>query len=348
MRKNACPCFQAPGKLSPLSISNEEWEDAEEADDPFVDMGVARFEGIVVEGFKGLWEMLEMTNVDDRISDSKVQEVFLFCLLDFADYVEKYLNSDFSAIAGLDTAIFYKDTDTTIEITWLDALQNFQESDKKEEIRLGTITDMGFISSYLLTDTRPIKELIKDAIDRLEILYKTTNPYGDTIYIFEDTFKDNIKNALDNYPESEIEEESLPEVPKNEPGVNYVIRCVYERPRCEGIHAPVVSQPSRKFQLASYFEPEAPTRPIRISMPKNTSIAGLRKFKKNVSVLLSDKLRNQMEQIKDAKLKDLDDGNISKESGFNLGMICSFSIPNIIFWWLPFFKICFPIIKPKD
>lgn len=360
--------FQAPGKLSPLSISNEEWEDAEEAGDPFADMGMARFEGIVVEGFKGLWEMLEMGNLDDRISDSKVQEVFLFCLLDFVDYVEKYLNSDFSAIAGLDTAIFYENTDTDppIEITWLDALQNLQESDKKEEIRLGTITDLGFIIPGLTTDEDESKEIIKDAIDELEILDETSNPYGDTIYIFKDTFNDSIKSALDNYPESEIEEESLPEVPKNEPGVNYVIRCVYERPRCKGIHVPVVSQPSRKFQLATYFEPEAPTRPIRITMPKNTSIAGLRKFKKNVSVLFSDKLRNQMEQIKDAKLADLDDGDISTESGFSLGMICSLSIPiiticamillmiivkllNIIFWWMPFFKICFPIIKPgKD
>ena len=68
-----------------------------------------------------------------------------------------------------------------------------------------------------------------------------------------------------------------------------------------------------------------------------------------------------MERMTGLKLGDVDDGNIPKEKepGFNLGMICSLSIPiiticalillmiivsllNIVFWWLPFFKICFP------
>ena len=52
----------------------------------------------------------------------------------------------------------------------------------------------------------------------------------------------------------------------------------------------------------------------------------------------------------------------SQELSLQLGMICSFSIPiiticalivlmiflsllNIIFWWLPFFRICFPFPK---
>lgn len=345
--------FQAPGKLSPLSISNEEWEDAEEAGDPFADMGMARFEGIVVEGMNELRETLE--NPVANITASEAQEVFLFCLLDFVDFIEKYLNNDLSAIASLDTGIFYEKTDIilTIEISWLEALKKVLGNNKKEEIRLGTITDLGFISSQLPTDDYSVKNLIIDAINNLNNL---------------EDFKQELKSALGQYPPgvSGVEGTELPpKVPKNEPGVNYVIRCVYERPLCKGIHAPVVSQPSREFQLASYFEPEAPTRPVRIIMPKNTSIAGLRKFKKNVSFLLSNKLRNQMERIKGVKLDGLDKGNISDEGGFDLGMICSLSIPiiticalillmiivqllNIIFWWLPFFKICFPLKLGKE
>jgi hypothetical protein len=54
------------------------------------------------------------------------------------------------------------------------------------------------------------------------------------------------------------------------------------------------------------------------------------------------------------------DGELESSPSFELGFICSLSIPiitlcafillmifvqllNIVFWWLPFFKICFPI-----
>lgn len=356
--------FQAPAKLSPLSISKKEQEDAKKAGDPFANMEIARFEGIVVEGLKELRETLE--NSQESISGSKTQEVFLFCLLDFVDFIEKYLNNDFSSISGLNSRLFYEKGYT--RIYWTGALKKVRENNNKEKILMGTISDLGFIIPGLTTNENKIKKIIKDAIDELNIL--TGIPVsGEKKYEFSTSFKGKVEGALKKSSSTGDQEakeaESMPELPKYEPGVHYAIRCVYERPRCKGIHVPVVSQPSRKFQLATYFEPEAPTRPIRITMPKNTGIAGLRKFKKNVSVLFSDKLRNQMEQIKDAKLGDLDDGNISKESGFSLGMICSLSIPiiticamillmiivkllNIIFWWMPFFKICFPIIKPKD
>ena len=68
------------------------------------------------------------------------------------------------------------------------------------------------------------------------------------------------------------------------------------------------------------------------------------------------KLREQMQRVG----KELDDIGKGDASQFNIGVICSFSIPiitivalillilfvvilNIIFWWLPFFRICFPI-----
>jgi hypothetical protein len=140
----------------------------------------------------------------------------------------------------------------------------------------------------------------------------------------------------------------------------YQVRCVYERPRCKHHVAAVVSAPSQPFQLAAFFDPDAPARPVAIRLPTDTSIAGLRKFPKNASVMLSSKLRQQMARVSDASLNDLDEGNLGGEPSFNLGMVCTLSIPiiticalillmiivqllNIVFWWLPYFKICLPV-----
>jgi hypothetical protein len=145
------------------------------------------------------------------------------------------------------------------------------------------------------------------------------------------------------------------EVPKLDTtgGVTYLIRCAYQKPNCA-----LVSPPSEPFQLAAFFDPDAPARPIRIELPVDTSLAGLRKFKKNVAFLVSDKLRNQMQTVNDATaaLK----GEMGSEGSFNLGELCSFSIPiitlcafivlmifilllNIVFWWLPLLRLCLPL-----
>lgn len=143
-------------------------------------------------------------------------------------------------------------------------------------------------------------------------------------------------------------------------GAVYCVRMVYERPRCGVLDRPVLSESSRPFRLAGFFDPDAPARRIRLRMPGDTSIRGLRKFPKNVSILLSSKLRRQVARATEMSLQDLDDGNAGSEPGWDLGMLCSLSIPiitivalillmifvqllNIIFWWLPFFKICLPI-----
>jgi hypothetical protein len=154
-------------------------------------------------------------------------------------------------------------------------------------------------------------------------------------------------------------------VPKLDPaaGSLYVLRCVYQRPKCGPLQPDLVSQPTEPFAIAPFFDFDAPARPIRISLPVDTSIAGLRKFNKNVAFLMSNKLRQQMECITD--LKGVMDGNLACGVSLDLGTLCSFSIPiiticalivlmiflnllNIVFWWLPFFRICFPIsLKAK-
>ena len=152
--------------------------------------------------------------------------------------------------------------------------------------------------------------------------------------------------------------------PKLTQGTYYLLRCVFERPRCKGIHPPVVSEPTEPVELAPYFDPEAPARPLQITLPVDTSIGGLREFPKGVSMLLSDSLRAQLERMEGIKLSAIDDGDIGPAGSLNLGMICSLSIPiitivalillmifvfllNLIFWWVPLLKICFPLKLSK-
>jgi hypothetical protein len=145
----------------------------------------------------------------------------------------------------------------------------------------------------------------------------------------------------------------------------YWIRFLYERPACEPYHDPVISAPSRPFRLAEYFDPEAPARPLLIRMPFDTSPAGLRRFPKGVGVLMSSKLRRQVERVRNRKLDDIVDGNVDEDPGWGIGMICSLSIPiitlcafivlmiflqllNIVFWWMAWFRICLPVPVRQD
>jgi hypothetical protein len=73
--------------------------------------------------------------------------------------------------------------------------------------------------------------------------------------------------------------------------------------------------------------------------------------------MISDTLRKQISRT--GKLADLIDGKLADEQPVGAGVICTMSIPiiticalmvlwiflallNIIFWWLPFVRICFP------
>jgi hypothetical protein len=143
----------------------------------------------------------------------------------------------------------------------------------------------------------------------------------------------------------------------------FAVRCVYLRPNCGRLEAPVVSERSERFRLVSFFEPDAPARQLRVALPVDTSPATLRKYNRNVAFMLSDQLRKQMSRATD--MKKLLDGEAGPEDGgITFGVICSFSIPiiticafillmilvsllNIIFWWIPLFKICFPVPKLK-
>lgn len=158
----------------------------------------------------------------------------------------------------------------------------------------------------------------------------------------------------------------------------FVIRCVYERPGCEPLHNEITSEPTEPFQMAGFFDPDAPARPIRIGLPIDTTPAGLRKFDKNTAFVISDTLCGQIGRLKGMTLGDLvlsvlpwpfhkdlpsleqSGAPCKTDSGLSLGMICSLSIPivtlcalilliimvslfDFIFKWLPYFIICFPL-----
>jgi hypothetical protein len=156
----------------------------------------------------------------------------------------------------------------------------------------------------------------------------------------------------------------------------FVIRFVYDCRDCGPLHPPVVSEPTQRFQLASFFDPDAPARPIRINLPLDTSPAGLRRYNRNTAFIVSDMLCGQIQRAKGLGLgelirsvlpwplhKSLDlgiGGSCSNGSGLSIGMICSLSIPiiticalillmiivsllDIVFRWIPYFVMCFPV-----
>jgi hypothetical protein len=155
-------------------------------------------------------------------------------------------------------------------------------------------------------------------------------------------------------------------VPKlsTQAGDRYVLRYVYERAQCYPAHL-YVSRPTQSFELAPFFDPDAPGRNIRVGLPVDVSIAGLRKFKKNVGFLISKELNKKLEGMKGQEKAVLDNEASVSDSGPDIGFICSFSLPiitlcafillmiivvllNLVFWWIPLLKICFPIpLKAK-
>jgi hypothetical protein len=66
-----------------------------------------------------------------------------------------------------------------------------------------------------------------------------------------------------------------------------------------------VSDPTEPFQLAGFFDPDAPARPIRIGLPLDTTPAGLRKFDKQTALVISDTLCGQLKRLKGITFGDL-------------------------------------------
>ena len=152
------------------------------------------------------------------------------------------------------------------------------------------------------------------------------------------------------------------------------IRCVFRRPDCEPLHPAVLSAPSQAFEMAGFFDPDAPARPVRIGLPIDPTPAGLRKFDKKTFMVMSDQLCGQVSRFKKVTFgdlvlsvlpwplhKDLPVGeSVCTKGAPGIGMVCSLSIPIIticallllmiivslldfVFRWMPWFFMCLPI-----
>jgi hypothetical protein len=135
----------------------------------------------------------------------------------------------------------------------------------------------------------------------------------------------------------------------------HVLRLVYEHAHC----VPVVSKPTPVLRFAGTYDANAPARSIRIELPDPSH---LRRFKRGVAMDMPPELRRILDRVTPDVLKDK---KLNPEGGWQLGMICSFSIQiimlvafivmfiflillNIVFWWLAFLKICFPVPMKKS
>jgi hypothetical protein len=155
---------------------------------------------------------------------------------------------------------------------------------------------------------------------------------------------------------------NLPALPSAVPETRYLLRCVYRRTRCGPLHPDVVGAASTQFTLAAFLDFDAPARPVQIPLPTDTSLGALKRFKRNVGLVISKQLSQNMSKI--GPLKDLSDGKTQAQDPNAFGEICMLSIPiitlcamivlyiflsllNIIFFWMPLLKICIPYPKAR-
>ena len=313
----------------------------------------------------------------DPTTDDQVYMQTWYVLLDMADYLEKYLNDVWSFVESETAA----------------ANTGWDNSDPKR-ILLNTLQIIPVPGDNSLAAA--LKKVTNE--DNRQKLEEATTVYNSQAvdvsekwpnFIFDLTAIEDMSSAVRNQIEAAFEMTKKPdrmpprpfaaeqaERPINEPAW-FIIRFVYERPFCTPIFLPVLSDSSRPFQMASFFDPDAPARPIRIALPLDTSPEGLRKFDRNTAFMMSDALCGQMSKMREFGLGDLvravlpwplhKDLNLDKlglcsEKGDGFGMVCSLSIPIVticalillimivtlldtIFRWMPYFIACFPIRK---
>jgi len=262
-------------------------------------------------------------------------------LFDFATFLEQNIPNLWSAISGTVSVSSLSSAETALYNTLNSALQAallsaFQYGAQFESMGPANVLPTGY-TVYALTD--PANRLAPTSLQ---------TP---------------VANALPLL--SSVNVPVLPPIaqkPANAMGDYYfIVRCVYVRPQCR---CNVISPPCQPFLLANYFDPDAPARRIQVALPVDTSAAALRKYDKGVAFMISDELRNQIARV--ASLTNLANGVIdpSPSPAIGVGWICSFSIPiiticalmlllvivialNLVFFWLPFFKICLPVPQLK-
>lgn len=297
-----------------------------------------------------------------EMSDDDARELLRFTLLDIVDFLQQELPQLWNAIDAESNAELqpsavaaYDALAATIPhgVSWREALRR---TDDRREV--------------LLRDAEPApgsEPAVPDTVTRADVANAANDllvnvGFGDLLFAFLDDVEPSATSVPGGAPTASAEAAAK----ADSDGAFYAVRCVYQQPRCGVFVRPVVSALSRPFRLAAFFDPDAPVRPVTIRMPIDVSIRGLSRFPKGVSMVMSEKLRQKVEHLQNSKLAEIDDGELSEPPpAWGIGMICSLSIPiitlcamivlmifiqllNIVFWWLPFLRICLPIPVRKN
>lgn len=139
------------------------------------------------------------------------------------------------------------------------------------------------------------------------------------------------------------------------PGALYQVRAFVRVRQCEECPPVLVwSEPGEPFSIVPWYE-AGDAAPVRIALPE-AKLSEMAKLKPNVAFQVPASLQDALAGMKIKKPLEIGKGS----AGITVDWICGFSIPlitlcafivlniflqllNIIFWWLPFIKICIPI-----
>ena len=138
-------------------------------------------------------------------------------------------------------------------------------------------------------------------------------------------------------------------------GALYQVRAFVRVKRCDACPPDLVwSAPSAPFAIVPWYE-DGGAPPVKVQLP-SAKLSELSKLKPNVAFEVPASVQDLLGGMKIKTPMEVQSGNLK----LGLDWICGFSIPlitlcafivlsiflmllNIIFWWLPFIKICIPI-----
>ena len=181
--------YQAAPQFNPFAISEGELEG-----DPLADSRLALFAATVGEGLAELYGALQSSSAAKILDGEQAQEVFLFALLDFAQFIQDNLAGNYTAIAGLSSAILHSGTG----LTWAEALGAVGLEERLKSILDGDLKTLDFLivdfSSQSSTD---IRQAIKNAITNLSIVTLSASTGR---YQLSEAYRQKVKMALADYP----------------------------------------------------------------------------------------------------------------------------------------------------
>lgn len=298
-----------------------------------------------------------------------------YALLDLADFLKKYIKEVWDVIDGTSPGL--SGDGNSPPHTLLDTLNNTSDGERTLGVALKLVA--------METNRMKLESAITVYEGEAGVNWPSFTFDMTAITIDATTMTKQMVDALPFDPPDKMPPRPFAAQQKdtriNEPAW-FVIHCLYERPYCDPISIPVLSAASRPFQMASFFDPDAPARPIRIALPMDTTPAGLRKFDRNTAFMMSDMLCGQVSKMRSLTLgdlvrsvlpwplhKDLDlsDMGPCPGDGDTAGLVCSLSIPivticalilllmivsllDMFFRWMPYFIACFSIpgFKAKE